>query len=73
MTTSKPNFKVGDSVICIRGIGTIIEGEKYIVERIFVDSDGYYVCNLISVYNPNGNYTDRFLTELDYNTNKYNI
>jgi hypothetical protein len=70
-----PNFKEGDSVICISEDNkSLIYQSKYTVTKIFKDYCNEYRCFLKEKkYHKYGYYCYRFQTELEYNANKYNL
>lgn len=67
------NIKEGDVVVCIKPIGTILAGNKYIIDKLFIGADNYYRCHLKGIKDNGGIFLHRFVLELEYNTNKYNI
>lgn len=71
--TKKPNFNVGDTVICIDSINSdLIKNKKYIIEELYKGEDDFWRCKLIGIKNmPFLCY--RFMTEIDLNINKYNL
>ena len=77
--TNKPNFKVGDTVISIKGSSFTEENEKYIIDDIFQDDSGVYFCRLKNVFRdvrarePLVFYCVRFISEVEYQSNKYNL
>ena len=72
-SNKKPNFKVGDKVICIDDDSTtvVVKGEYYIITEIEETSQGNWFCKVKGI--DQSYYTDRFISELEYNTNRYNI
>jgi hypothetical protein len=72
-----PNFKVGDWVICIEpNFSTVANdrikvGEKYYITEIDDDFDGVWRCKVKG--KEQKYYCFRFISELEYNANKYNI
>jgi len=73
----EPKFKEGDDVICIDNEGSCLTEEmRYLVKKIFKNKDGYYVCKINgkSLGEKLGTFScDRFISEIRYNTQKYNI
>ena len=71
------NFKEGDYVICIDNEDSILtEGMKYLVKKIFKNVNGYYVCKINgkSIGENLGTFLcDRFISQIEYNTNKFNL
>lgn len=72
----EPNFKVGDSVICIRSSSFTDLNQKYIIDDIFQEN-GVYFCRLKGILRDNvipvRFYCARFMSEIDYVGNKYNL
>jgi hypothetical protein len=75
----KPDFKVGDTVICIddHPNGNLILNKKYKVDKIyFKDTVRRWYC-IVSGFNNekiyNSYYCERFINELYYHVNKYNL
>ena len=71
-----PNFKEGEYIICIDNRTSILtEGMRYLVEKIFKNKYGY-VCKINgkSLGEKLGTFScDRFISEIEYNKQKYNI
>jgi len=74
-----PNFKEGDYAICIDSEDSILTNDmRYLVKKIFKNENGYYVCKVNSKLGKIGEnlgtfLCDRFISEIEYNTNKFNI
>lgn len=74
-----PNFKEGDYVICIDEEDTILtKNMSYLIRKIFKNSNGYYVCKIKSnsgkIGETLGTFScDRFVSEIEYNKQKYNL
>ena len=74
-----PNFKEGDYVICIDSEDSILTKDMiYLVKKILKNVNGYYVCKVNSKLGKIGEnlgtfLCDRFISEIEYNTNKFNI
>jgi len=74
-----PNFKESDYVICIDNTGTILTKEmRYLVKKIFKNKNDYYVCKVNSKLGKIGENLgtfscNRFILEIEYNTQKYNL
>ncbi len=77
--TDTPSFKEGDNVICIDNENSILTKERiYKVKKIFKNESDYYVCKVNSKLGGIGEnlgtfLCNRFITELEYNTQKYNL
>jgi len=76
--TTKPNFNVGDTVICI-DIGNnnpyFNENEKYIVDDIF-QNDGTWFCTIkgkVRENNPIYFFCSRFKPNYEIESDKYNL
>jgi hypothetical protein len=73
-----PNFKEGEYVICIDNDDSILTKEmRYLVKKVFKNKNGY-VCKVNSklgrIGESLGTFScDRFISEIEYNTQKYNI
>jgi len=74
---STPNFKEGDYVICIDNeYSCLTQGMRYLVKKIFKNKDIHYVCKLNgkSIGENLGTFScGRFISEIEYNTQKYNL
>ena len=70
LDTNPPNFKVGDTVICVKPKGSLIKGKRYVITKIIQDN-GYYYCFVKD--SRSDYYCGRFISELEYNSNKYNL
>ena len=72
-----PNFKVGDQVICIDDIGVneLQKGRVYIITELFKEpnSKGRYRCHIKDIQSFYGLYSSRFMLQVEYDANKYNI
>lgn len=74
-----PNFKEGDYVICIDNENSILtEGMRYLVRKIYENTDGHYVCKVKSKLGKIGETLGtfscvRFVPEIEYNMQKYNL
>ena len=72
-----PNFKEGDYVICIDNEDSILTKDMiYLVKKIFKNENNYYVCKINgkSIGENLGTFScNRFISEIEYNTNKFNI
>ena len=74
-----PNFEEGDYVICINNEDSVItEGMRYLIRKIYKNSDGYYVCKVKSELGKIGEtlgtfYCDRFVSEFKNDVSKYNL
>lgn len=79
---SKPDFDIGDTVICVYDRLGTSKGKKYIVTNIFTDDDNgtrgiTWYCTLDGLDNHLGKpiwyYCDDFISEVEYNSKKFNI
>jgi hypothetical protein len=74
-----PNFKEGDYVICLNNEDSCLtENMRYLIKKIFKNEYGHYVCKVNSKLGKIGETfgtfaCHRFILEIEYNTNKYNI
>ena len=72
-------FKEGDDVICIDSEDSVLTKDMiYLVKKIFKNKNGYYVCKVTSKLRKIGENLgtfscDRFISEIESNTNKYNL
>lgn len=75
----EPNFKEGDYVICLDNEDSILtEKMRYLVKKIFKNKYGYYVCKVNSklggIGETFGTFScDRFISEIEQDTKKYNL
>lgn len=75
----EPNFKEGDYVICIDEEYSILtKNMSYLVRKIFKCKDNRYVCKIKSksgsIGETLGTFScDRFISEIEYNEQKYNL
>lgn len=74
-----PKFKEGDYVICIDNEDSILtENMIYLVKKIFKNKYDRYVCKVNSKLRKIGENLgtfscDRFISEIEHNTQKYNL
>lgn len=76
---NKPKFNEGDYVICIDNDDSILtENMRYLVKKIFKNKNEYYVCKVSSKLGKIGETfgtfsCDRFKSEIEIDTQKYNL
>lgn len=76
---NRPNFDVGDIVICIDDSENVdvIKGKIYKVIKIYpTNGKNDWMCKITNINNKKvlgGFYCSRFSTELEIATNKYNL
>ena len=72
-----PNFEEGEYVICVDSEYSILtEGMRYLVKKIFKNKNDQYVCKINGklLGEKLGTFScDRFISEIKYNTKKYNL
>ena len=77
--TDTPNFKEGDNVICINAEDSILTKDMiYLVKKVFKNKSDHYVCKVTSKLRKIGENLgtfscDRFISEIEHNTQKYNL
>jgi len=73
----KPNFDVGDTVLVNGHKANIFlsTNKKYIIEKIYIHDNGTWYCNIkgINKNEPIDFCCSRFISEVEYNANKYNL
>lgn len=75
----EPNFKEGDYVICIDEEDSILtKGMRYLVKKVFKNKNEHYVCKVNSKLGKIGENLgtfscNRFISEIEYATKKYNL
>lgn len=75
----KPNYKIGDKVVCIyKKSFTLIYGKKYIVYNITKEIDESYKNETIyytqvEKHKDDLFFSDKFVSEIEWETMKFNI
>jgi len=68
-------FKEGDIVVCIDNEGNedLIEGEKYEVISFYINANDTKFIKITGKSQVSGYFSNRFIPELEYDAQKYNI